>query len=76
MGPEVLVLLWYVSALAVYIDGHEGGVPLDAPSRSKVDFEPQAVTAGGARHAAAERHLGGRHGRVSLQRDLKGYSPG
>lgn len=75
MGGEVLLLFWYVSALAVYIDGHEGEVALDATSRCKVDLEPEAVAAGGAGHAAEGGSFTGRHGRVSVQRDLKGDSP-
>lgn len=46
MGSEVLVLLRYVSALAVYIDGHEGVVASDAPSRCEVNFETKPIAAG------------------------------
>lgn len=74
MGGEVLVLLWYVSALAIYSDGHEGEVALHAPSRRKVNFEPKTVTAGGAGHPAEGRRFTGRHSGVSVQRNLKGNS--
>lgn len=49
---EFFILLWYVSALAVYIDGHEGKVALHASSRCIVNFEPKTVTAGRAGHTA------------------------
>lgn len=75
MGGEVLLLFRYVSALAVHIDGHEGEVALDAASRCKVNFEPETVAAGGAGHATEGGSFTGRHGRVSVQRDLKGDSP-
>lgn len=72
MGSEVLILLWYVSALAIYIDGHEGEVALHAPSRSKVNLEPESVTAGRAGHTAEG---GSFRARVSVQRNLKGDAP-
>ncbi len=75
MGGEVLLLLWYVSALAIYIDGYKGEVALHAPSRCKVNFEPKAITAGRAGHTAEGGSFTGRHSRVSVQRDLKGDSP-
>lgn len=68
MGDEVLILLWYVSALAVYTDRHEGEVALHSSSRCIVDFEAQTVAASGAGHTAEESW-------VSVQRDLKGDSP-
>lgn len=70
MGGKVLILLWYVSALTVYI-GQEGEVALDAPSRCKVNFEPKTVAAGRAGHTAEG---GSFTGWVSVQRNLKGDS--
>lgn len=73
MGGQVFIFLWYVSALAIYVDGHEGEVALHASSRCIVNFETETVTAGRASHA--EGSFTGRHGRVSIQRNLKGDSP-
>lgn len=75
MGGEVLILLWYVSALAVYTDRHERVVAFDASSRCKVYFEPQTVTAGRPGHTAEGGGFTGRHSRISVQRNLKGDSP-
>ncbi len=74
VGGEVLILLWYVFALAVPIDWHERDVALDATSRCKVNFEPKTVTAGRAGHTAQGRRFTRRHARVSVKRDLEGDS--
>ena len=74
MGGEVLVLLLYVSALAVDTDGDEGEVALHASSGCIVNFEPKAVTAGRACHPPEGGALAGRQRRVSVQRDLEGDS--
>lgn len=69
---EELLLLWNVSA--VHGHRHERGVPLDAPSGCKVNFKPQAVTAGRPGHPAEGRGFTRRHSRVSVQGNLKGDS--
>lgn len=75
MGGKVLVLLRYVSALAVYVDGHEGEVAFHATSGCIVNFEPKTVTAGRAGHTSEGGGLTGWQSRVSVQRNLKGDSP-
>lgn len=75
MGGGVFILLCYVSALAVYIARREGEVASDAPARCKVNFEPKAITASRPGHATEGRGFIGRHGRVSVKRNLKRYSP-
>lgn len=74
MGGEVLILLWYVSALAVDSDRHEREVAFDAPSRCKVNFEPETIAAGRPGHTAEGGGFTGRQSRVSIQRNLKGDS--
>lgn len=69
---EELLLLRNVSA--VHSHRHERGVPLDAPSGRKVNFEPQAVTAGRPGHPTEGRGFARRNSRVSVQGDLKGDS--
>lgn len=75
VAGELLVLLGYVSALAVDIDRHEGEVALHAPSRCIVNFEPKTVAAGRAGHTAESGSFAGQHSRVPDQRNLKGDSP-
>lgn len=60
-----------MSALAVYTDRHHGEVAFHASSGRVVNFEPKAVTAGRARHAAQGGSLIEREGWVSIQRNLK-----
>lgn len=75
MGGKVLILLRYVSALAVDIDRHEREVAFDAPSRCKVNFEPETIAAGRPGHTPEGGGFTGRQSRVSIQRNLKGDSP-
>lgn len=75
MGAEVLVLLRYVSALAVHADGRQGEVALHPSPGCIVNFEAQAVAAGRAGHTSEGGGLARRQGRVSVQRNLKRDSP-
>lgn len=72
MGGEVLILLLYVSALAVDIDRHEGEVALHASSGCIVNFEPKTVTTGRSGHTSEGGGITGRQHRVSVQGNLEG----
>lgn len=63
-----------MSALAVYTDRHHGELAFHASSGRVVNFEPKAVAAGRAHHAAQGGSLIEREGWVSIQRNFKGDS--
>lgn len=67
---EELLLLRDVAA----VDGHrhEGGVTSDSSTGRKVNFEPQAITAGRPGHPTERWCFARRHSPISVQGDLKG----
>lgn len=75
MEAEAFFLLRYFSALAIYVDGHEGKVALHASSRCIVNFKPKSLTAGRAGHTAIGGSFTGRKSWVSVQRNFKRDSP-